>query len=122
MYESGIVDRGRADAVRRLALAAVVLLLIGGGPTEPEIPNCDEFQNEAEYEACRAYVEELLEQQQQQMAIPEQLAYPNAPTETTVVVLDGGSSIGEWAALLAGIASLVAALEVFRRRRHRAEP
>lgn len=104
----------------RIALAALALLLIGGGPTEPEIPNCDRVPPE-EYEACVAYVEGLLEQQQQ-MAIPEQLAYPNAPGEPTVVVLDSGSSIGEWAALLAGIASLVAALEVFRRRRHRAEP
>lgn len=59
------------------------------------------------------------QQQQQQMLEPEQYAVPNAPT---VLVVDGngGSSVGEWAALLTGIAALVGALEAFRRRRRRA--
>ena len=51
---------------------------------------------------------------------PEQAVAPNAPTEPTVIVLDGGSSLGDWAAILTGAAALVAALggaEVFRRRR-----
>lgn len=89
-----------------------------GGPSEPEIPNCDAFKDDAEYEACRVYVDELLMQQQKQTALgPEQLAYPNQPT---TIVLDDGSSIGEWAALIAGVASLIAALGGLEyRRRHR---
>ena len=79
--------------MRRLALASLVLLLAAGGGEEP---------------------------QQQRPVPPQQLAYPNAPTEMpTVVVVDGGSSIGEWAALATGVAALIAALEAFRRRRHR---
>ena len=90
-----------------------------GGPSEPEIPNCDAIQDNAEYEACVAYVAELLMQQQEQMQeqMPEQLAYPNQPT---TIVLEDGSSVGEWAALIAGVASLIAALGGLEyRRRHR---
>lgn len=56
--------------------------------------------------------------QQQQMAPlpPEQL-------DPIVIQVDGGgSSIGEWAALFAGLASVLGALEVFRRRRRGHQP
>ena len=100
----------------RVLLALAALALIAGGPMEPEIPNCDSIQNDAEYEACVAYVAELLmEQMQEQEQMPEQFALPNQPT--TVVIDQGGSSIGEWAALFSGLAGLLAALEVLRRRR-----
>ncbi len=86
-----------------------------GGPVEEELPNCDVFTDPDEYEACVVYVAEQL---QQQMAFePEQYALPNQPT---TVVVDGGTSVGEWAALLTGIAALLGALEAFRRRKHRA--
>ena len=61
-------------------------------------------------------IEEPFEQQQMVLE-PEQYALPNQPT---TVVLDGGTSVGEWAALLTGIAALLGALEAFRRRKHRA--
>jgi hypothetical protein len=103
--------------VRRIALVALVLLLMGGGPTEPEIPNCD-FVPPDDYEGCIAYVEELLmEQQQEQIALPPNFATPNQPT--TIILDQGGSPIAEWAALITGIAALLGALEALRRRRHR---
>ncbi len=112
--------------MRRLALAIFVLLLAAGGGPEP-VPNCDQYQDPLEYEKCRSHVEGLL-MQQQRPAPPQQLAYPNAPVETpTVIVVDGGSSVGEWAAMIAAASSLIVALggaEVFRRRRrsHRQAP
>ena len=52
---------------------------------------------------------------------PVQSARPNAPVQLPIVVVDdGGTSVGEWAALATGIAALLGALEAFRRRRHRA--
>ena len=106
----------------RFALAALALLLLGGGgELEPVIPNCDAIQDDADYEACVAYVGELLmeqqmeEQMQEQIALPPDFATPNQPT--TIVLDQGGSSIGEWAALLTGVAALLGALEAFRRRR-----
>lgn len=108
--------------MRRLVLAALVLLLTaGGGELEPVIPNCDQFQDDAEYEACVAYVGELLmaqqmaQQMQEQIALPPDFATPNQPT--TIILDQGGSSVGEWAALLTGVAALLAALEAVRRRR-----
>lgn len=106
----------------------VCLLLVtvnanaGGGDLQEEIPDCSQVYG-ADYEACVAYVADLLMgqqmQRQQQMPFPpEQYATPNMP-ESTLVVVDGGSSVGEWAALLTGIAALLGALEAFRRRRHR---
>lgn len=92
----------------------------GGGEIEEPIPNCDLFRDDQEYEACVAYVAELLSErfEQQQIGLePEQYALPNQPT---AVVLDGGTSVGEWAALLTGIAALLGALEALRRRKHRA--
>lgn len=95
----------------------------GGGELQEEIPDCSQYFG-ADYEECVAYAAELLmsqqqQLQQQQMLPPEQYARPNQPT---MLVVDGGSgsSVGEWAALLTGIAALVGALEAFRRRRRRA--
>lgn len=52
---------------------------------------------------------------------PVQSARPNAPVQLPIVVVDdGGTSVGEWAALATGVAALLGALEAFRRRRHRA--
>lgn len=107
--------------MKRLALAAFALLLTaGGGELEPVIPNCD-LVSPDDYEGCIAYVEELLmeqqmeEQMQEQIALPPNFATPNQPT--TIILDQGGSSVGEWAALLTGVAALLAALEAFRRRR-----
>lgn len=111
----------------RIALMMLVPLLAAGGG-EPAVPNCDQYQDPMEYDACVAHVTELLMEQQQRPAPPQQLAYPNAPVETpTVIVVDGGSSVGEWAAMIAAASSLIVALggaEVFRRRRrsHRQAP
>lgn len=83
--------------MRRLALAAVVLLLAAGGG----------------------------EEQVQKGFGPEQAVAPNAPGAPTVIVVDGGSSLGDWAAILTGAAALIAALggaEVFRRRRRANQP
>lgn len=73
--------------MKRLALAALVLLLVAGGGEEPV--------------------------QEQRPAAPVQL-------EPIVIQVDAGSSVGEWAALGAAVASILGALEVFRRRRRRA--
>lgn len=58
---------------------------------------------------------------QQQTALgPEQRASPNQPT---IVVDKGGSWVSEWAALVTGIAALIAALGgLAYRRRQRHEP
>ncbi len=77
--------------MKRLALASLVLLLAAGGG----------------------------EEQQQKGFVPQQSVGPNAPEAPTVIVVDGGSGIAEWAALFTGVAALIGALEVFRRRRHR---
>ncbi len=83
--------------MRRLALAAIVVLLAAGGG----------------------------EEQQQKGFAPEQAVAPNAPEAPTVIVLEGGSSLGDWAAILTGAAALIAALggaEAFRRRRRDRAP
>lgn len=65
------------------------------------------------------------EEQVQQQGLPEGMVpeeHPHVPEAPTVIVVDGGSSIGEWAALIAAGSSMVVALggaEVFRRRRKR---
>lgn len=107
----------------RPSAVAVCLLLLpspagAGGEMREPIPDCSMIQDPYEFEACAIYAAELImeQQEQQQMALmPEQLAFPNQPT--TIVVDQGGSNIGEWAALFSGLAALLAALEVLRRRR-----
>ncbi len=41
---------------------------------------------------------------------------PNAPTQ---IIVERDSSVAEWAALVGGVGTLLAGLEVFRRRRRR---
>lgn len=47
---------------------------------------------------------------------PEQQMAPNAPTQ---IIVERDSSVAEWAALAGGVGTLLAGLEVFRRRRRR---
>lgn len=85
--------------MRALALVVVACALLATGPAQ--------------------------EPEQQQAIGPKQAISPNAPGAPTVIVLDGGSSLGDWAAILTGAAALIAALggaEVFRRRRRSTQP
>ncbi len=47
---------------------------------------------------------------------PQQKVAPNAPTQ---IIVERDSSVAEWAALVGGVGTLLAGLEVFRRRRRR---
>ncbi len=109
-------------SVYRLALACLVLVALdarAGGEVEPQIPDCSELYG-ADYEACVVYVAELLMEQQVQQ---QQRPLPPEQLDPIVIQVDGGgSSIGEWAALFAGLASVLGALEVFRRRRRGHQP
>lgn len=104
----------------RPSAVAVCLLLLpspagAGGEMQEPIPDCSMIQDPYEFEACVAYAAALLMEQQQMPMAPQQLASPNQPT--TIVLDQGGSNIAEWAALFSGLAALLAALEVLRRRR-----
>ena len=95
-----------------------------GGQMEPEIPDCSDLYG-ADFEACAAYVGELLmeqqmEQEQEQFALPPDFATPNQPTTIVLDGGDGGSSVAEWGALATGVAALIGALAALRARRHRA--
>lgn len=68
---------------------------------------------------ARAGGEDVGQQTQQQQMAP----LPPEQLDPIVIQVDGGgSSIGEWAALFAGLASVLGALEVFRRRRRGHQP
>lgn len=101
--------------------ALVLALALTGGMERPcpaPLPDCSREFGYA-YEQCAAHVVELMMWNmecapQQQMYLPQQEALPNTPIQ---VVESRGTSIGEWAALLGGIGTLLAGLVAWRHRR-----